>query len=182
MSVPADVVAALRSRGETVATAESLTGGLVCAALTEVPGSSAAVRGGVVAYAVDVKRALLQVPDAVLDAEGAVSRACAEAMAVGGARRVGADWCVATTGVAGPDPSEGMPVGTVHVAVAHGEQAVAHTALHLSGDRETIRRDTVRAALHLLRDTLDTRLSQGRGTVETCSTTGGGPNDETEEG
>lgn len=174
----AAVVSALRARQESVVTAESLTGGLVCAALTAVPGASAVVRGGVVAYAVAVKHEVLGVEGHILDGPGAVSRECAEAMARGGARRLGADWCVATTGVAGPDPSEGKPVGTVHVAVATREQAVAHRALTLHGGREQIRAATVSAALALLQDTLSAGLSVARGTVGADQLTG----DPTEEG
>ncbi|MFK5690532.1 CinA family protein [Ornithinimicrobium sp. LYQ92] len=159
------VLALLLERGQSVATAESLTGGWVCAALTAVPGASAAVRGGVTAYAVGVKHTVLGVPAEVLDGVGAVSPACAVAMARGGARLLGADWCVATTGVAGPGPSDGHPAGTVHLAVAGGEHGVAHRALHLHGSREQIRRQTVTAALDLLEERLDTCLSQSRGTV-----------------
>ena len=171
MSDPVDRLAAtlvrrLTERGESVATAESLTGGLVCAALTSVPGASQAVRGGVVAYAVSVKESVLGVPAGVLREQGAVSRECAVAMAVGGCATTGADWCLSTTGVAGPDPSEGRPVGTVHLALAAGEQAVAHQVLTCHGSREQIRDQTVTAALELLLDTLDARLSDARGTVD----------------
>ena len=166
-SPAAQVVAVLRERGESVGTAESLTGGLVCAALTDVPGASAAVRGAVVAYAAAVKEAVLGVPAQVVREHGTVSQECAEAMALGGARALGVDWCVATTGVAGPDPSEGHPVGTVHLALAHGEQVVGHRVLTLRGHRDDIRAGTVTAALELLRGRLTEGLSAARGTVET---------------
>ena len=166
-SPAAQVVAVLRERGESVGTAESLTGGLVCAALTDVPGASAAVRGAVVAYAAAVKEAVLGVPAQVVREHGTVSQECAEAMALGGARALGVDWCVATTGVAGPDPSEGHPVGTVHLALAHGEQVVGHQVLTLRGHRDDIRAGTVTAALELLRGRLTEGLSAARGTVET---------------
>ncbi|KUG59281.1 damage-inducible protein CinA [Serinicoccus chungangensis] len=156
----------LLERGESVATAESLTGGLVCAALTDVPGASGAVRGSVVAYATPVKEQVLGVGDGVLTGPGTVSQECAEAMALGGARVLHADWCVSTTGVAGPGPSEGAPAGTVHVAVAHREQVVGHRVFSLHGDRDHIRRATVSVALDLLQGCLTRGVSGGEGTVE----------------
>ncbi|WP_131105327.1 CinA family protein [Ornithinimicrobium sufpigmenti] len=161
----ARVLAALQAHGQTVATAESLTGGLVAAALTDVPGASASVRGGVVAYVEEVKAEVLGVPLAVLEDEGAVSRSCAVAMAQGVRGTLGADWGLSTTGVAGPGPSNGQAAGTVHVAVA-GEQRSAHRALTLSGDRTRVRTDTVTAVLELLLEVLGPHLSDGRGTVE----------------
>lgn len=148
--VAVEVVRLLRERGQTVATAESLTGGLVCATLVAVPGASAVVRGGVVAYQPDVKRDALGVRAQTLAERGTVDPLTAQEMARGACDRLGADWAVATTGVAGPDPSEGQPVGTVHVAVA-GPAGVAAQALRLDGDRDAVRRGTVRAALSLLR-------------------------------
>lgn len=150
---PAALVDALRRRGATVGCAESLTGGLVCAALTSVAGSSAVVRGGVVAYAADVKSQLLGVPAELLDGYGTVSASTALAMADGARRVLGTDIGLATTGVAGPDPSEGKPVGTVFVAATamlEGEQAQAVRALSLHGSREEIRAATVDQALELL--------------------------------
>src|SRR4051812_4003327 len=110
---PADVVHELARTGLTVATAESLTGGLVCAALTDVPGASAVVRGGVVSYATDLKASVLGVDEHVLAAGGAVQARVAREMALGVAQLCGADLGVGTTGVAGPDPQDGQPVGTV---------------------------------------------------------------------
>lgn len=112
------LVRRLAAAGQTVACAESLTGGLVCATLVSVPGASAVVRGGVVAYAVDAKAALLGVDPDLLGRVGAVDPEVAAALARGAARVLGATWGVGTTGVAGPDPSDGMPVGTVFVAVS----------------------------------------------------------------
>lgn len=145
--------------GQTIAVAESLTGGLVSAALTTVPGSSATFRGAVVVYATDLKHELAGVPVELLAAEGPVSRPTAEAMASGVRRRLGADWGLALTGVAGPDPQDEQPVGTVHVALAGpgageggGEPAVR--SLVLDGDRSAIRDAAVAAALQLVVDTL----------------------------
>ena len=103
----AGVLAALESRGETLAVAESLTGGLLAATLVDVPGASRVFRGGLVVYATDLKATLADVPAELLAAEGPVHPAVATALAVGARRRCGADWGVATTGVAGPDP--GVP-------------------------------------------------------------------------
>jgi nicotinamide-nucleotide amidase len=139
----------LTGRGETVATAESLTGGLLAAALTSVPGASAAFRGAVVAYATDLKAAILGVPADLLEQYGAVDQAVAEAMAGGACERLGATVGIATTGVAGPDPAEGKPVGTVFVAVA-GPGGTVSRGLELTGDRHAIRAATVDSALDLL--------------------------------
>ena len=119
MELAARLRAACVARGLTVATAESCTGGLVAHALTEVPGSSVYLRGGVVAYSDGVKTALLDVSPEVLAAHGAVSAQVAVAMADGARRRLGTDLGVGVTGVAGPDGgSEAKPVGLVYVAVA----------------------------------------------------------------
>lgn len=159
----AEVIGLLIARGETVAVAESLTGGLVTAELTTVPGSSAAVRGGVVAYAAEVKASQLGVPSELLDRYGTVHRDVAVAMARGARDRLGATIGLAATGVAGPDPVEGHPVGTVHIAVCGGPDSgsgsdfgsgsgsvVRHEVLALSGDREQIRGQTVERVLRLL--------------------------------
>ena len=136
--------------GLTVATAESCTAGLVVHALTEVPGSSAYVRGGVVAYADDVKRRQLGVPDEVLAAHGAVSAQVALAMAEGVRERLGADLAVGVTGVAGPGGgSEAKPVGLVYVAVA-GLGSPVVRRFHLEGDRTAVRRASAAAAIELL--------------------------------
>jgi nicotinamide-nucleotide amidase len=148
MSAAGTVVAALRARGWTLATAESLTAGRVAAAVADVPGCSDVLRGGVVAYQSDVKVELLDVlpADAVA---GVVSRAVAEAMATGARHRVGADVGVSTTGVAGPDPHAGEPVGSVWIAVATPDDVVSEH-LTLTGSRDAIRASTVQAVLELL--------------------------------
>jgi PncC family amidohydrolase len=139
----------LRAGGQTVAVAESLTGGLVAAALTDVPGSSASFRGGVVAYATELKADLLGVDAMMLRRHGAVYPQVAAAMAQGVRARLGATYGVATTGVAGPDPSDGQPVGTAHIAVSVADDTVVRT-IGLTGDRQEIRRLTVEHALGLL--------------------------------
>jgi len=147
--VAASLVAALVARGETVATAESLTGGLLGGAITSVSGSSAVYVGGVVSYATRAKEELLAVPAELVLEEGVVSAACAESMARGVRRLLGTAHGVSTTGVAGPDPQDGHPVGTVFVGLASlaGSWSVA---LHLEGDRAEIRAATVEAALDAL--------------------------------
>lgn len=146
---PADLVGALRARDLTVALAESLTGGLVAAALTDVPGASAVVRGGVVAYATDLKASVLGVDAALLERVGAVDAEVAAGMAEGVRRLLAADYGVSTTGVAGPDPADGRAVGTVFVAVAGpgGTRVAQH---RFTGGRDAVRRASVDAALGLL--------------------------------
>ena len=144
-----EVLSLLTQAGQTVATAESLTGGLVAAALTDVPGASVAFRGGVVAYATELKAALLGVDSLMLARHGAVYPPVAAAMAEGVRTRLGATYGVATTGVAGPEPSDGQPVGTAHVAVSVADDTVVRT-IALAGDRQEIRRLTVEHALGLL--------------------------------
>jgi nicotinamide-nucleotide amidase len=154
----ARAVAALIARGRTVATAESLTGGLLCAALTSVPGASAVVRGGVVAYATDLKATLLGVPPDDLDRAGVVSATTALAMASGVRRRLGSDVGLATTGVAGPDPQDSHSPGTVHVAVASDGGAVSRSFAGddpLTRGRAAIRAATVTAVLDLLLTSLE---------------------------
>jgi len=143
----------LGARDETVAVAESLTGGLLAAALSTRAGSSSTFRGGVVVYATDLKHTLAGVPSPLLHAEGAVAASTAAALAAGTRDRLGADWALATTGVAGPSEQEGKPVGTVFVAVA-GPDGGRVRELSLRGDRARIREATVVAALDLLRRAL----------------------------
>ncbi|GAA2168499.1 nicotinamide-nucleotide amidohydrolase family protein [Pedococcus bigeumensis] len=154
MTTPSQVVAALVGAGRTVATAESLTGGLVCAALTDVPGASAVVRGAVVAYATGLKAQVLGVDPDLLATGGAVQAEVARQMATGVCRVLDAEVGVATTGVAGPDPQDGRAVGTVFVAVAAQGQVLVRE-LALAGDRATIRARTVDAALGLLLEALE---------------------------
>lgn len=145
----AQLVGLLTRRRQTVAVAESLTGGLLGAAITTVPGASAVFRGGVIAYATDVKAALLGVSAALLEERGAVDPDVAGAMAAGVRERLGAAIGAATTGVAGPDAADGKPPGTVHIAVSAAGGTVVQT-LALSGSRDEIRRDTVERSLRLM--------------------------------
>jgi nicotinamide-nucleotide amidase len=148
-SAAADLLAELTRRGQTLAVAESLTGGMLAAALTDVAGASAAFRGGVAAYATDLKHTLLGVPEATVRSAGVVSAEVAAAMADGARRRLGSTYALGTTGVAGPDPQEDKPGGTVFVAVA-GPDGTESVRLDLAGDRHAVREGTCRAALDLL--------------------------------
>lgn len=148
MSLAADLLAALGARGWSLAVAESLTGGLVSATLVDVPGASSVLRGAVVAYATDLKGTLLDVDRGLLDARGAVDPDVAAAMARGVRARLGADVGLATTGVAGPDPQDGKPPGTVHVAVSTPDGSTVRS-LRLTGDRTLVRTRSVDAVLTL---------------------------------
>jgi nicotinamide-nucleotide amidase len=150
-----------RTRGLSLATAESCTGGLVAARLTSVPGSSDVFRGGVVAYANDVKEAELGVTRAIIEDHGAVSAEAARAMAEGARDRLGADLAVSVTGVAGPGGgTEEKPVGLVylHAAGSDGHEA---RRIDLPGDREMVRGRAAAAALHLLRRMLAPNRDEG---------------------
>lgn len=153
-SAAVEALDALAASGASLAAAESLTGGRVAAALTAVPGASRVFRGGVVSYATEVKIDVLGVPAALVEQHGVVSAACAEAMARGAARLLGATHAVATTGVAGPDEQEGKAVGTVFVGVATPDgvrtQRLSLASAAASGGRAAVQDATVDAALRLL--------------------------------
>jgi nicotinamide-nucleotide amidase len=152
MHVDDQVAALLLDRGLSVAVAESCSGGLVAARLTERPGSSAYVLGGIVAYSNAVKEALAGVPHALLEERGAVSAEVAAALADGARARIGADLGIGVTGIAGPDGgSEDKPVGLVWVAVSAGDGARIVRQTRLPGGRADIRDRSTTLALHLLR-------------------------------
>jgi nicotinamide-nucleotide amidase len=153
MSDAEAVLDALRSRGWTIAVAESLTGGLLVAELISVPGASDVVRGGVVAYATDLKASVLGVDAALLDASGPVHPDVATQLATGVRDKLGADAGISTTGVAGPDPQDGHAPGEVYLGFALGDR-VSSVGLALGGDRAAIRRDTVSESLSRLRQLL----------------------------
>lgn len=147
------VGAALSRRRETVATAESCTGGLIAERITRVPGSSGWMLGGVVAYSNELKTRLVDVGEALITEHGAVSGEVAEALARGARERLGADWGIGVTGIAGPGGgSKAKPVGTVHVAVAGpGETSLVQRRLRLPGDRSTVRQLSSQWGLDMLR-------------------------------
>lgn len=140
------IISLAKAAGVTLATAESLTGGRVCAALTAVPGASAVVRGGIVAYDSEVKAGVLGVSPELLNGEGPVSHPVALAMARGVASVLGADVAVATTGAAGPEPHGGRVPGTVVVAVV-GRNFEHAATLHIKGGRDDVVSGAVAAAL-----------------------------------
>ena len=144
-----EAIEAIAGRGETVATAESLTGGLVADAFVGVPGTSAVYRGGVIPYATSLKHALLGVDADLLENKGPVDPDVALQMAGGVAERLGATWGVATTGVAGPEPQDGVPPGVVYVAVV-GPQVRRVERLDLPGERVDVRLAATEKALRLL--------------------------------
>ena len=148
MSLCCDVISSLS--GKTLATAESLTGGGIGAALTSVPGSSAVYKGGVISYTNAVKTGALGVPEEILQIHGAVSAETAALMVSGVRRLLNADIAVSVTGLAGPSGDEfGNPVGTVFIGYEDSGQRVVEKYL-FSGNREAVREQTIAAALELV--------------------------------
>ena len=152
LQLAVDILDRCRSRGLRLATAESCTGGLIAACLTEVAGSSDVFERGLVAYANQAKIDLLGVSPECLARFGAVSEETARAMAEGGLARSHVDLCIAVTGIAGPGGgSAERPVGLVHFAAARPDQPTRHAHSVFSGDRQAVRQATVTRALELLR-------------------------------
>ncbi|KAL2125399.1 hypothetical protein VTJ04DRAFT_1764 [Mycothermus thermophilus] len=160
----------LKSRNQTLAVAESLTAGLVMGTLTSVPGVSAVFRGGVVSYATPLKTSLLGVDSDLIEREGVVHGDVAAQMAAG-ARRIAAvegdgeeaDWGIGTTGVAGPDPQDGKPVGMVYIGVASRKGSKAFGPFMFPGEGERIREATVMEALARLREVVLEESPDGDG-------------------
>jgi nicotinamide-nucleotide amidase len=144
------LIADLTVRRETLATAESLTAGLLSATLAGVAGASAVLRGGLVTYTEDTKMSLAGVPPQVLKAVGPVAAPTARALAVGARQRCGATWGIGLTGVAGPEPHGGHPVGTVFIGWA-GPRDTEVVELRLDGSRWDIRLAAVHEAVAGLR-------------------------------
>ena len=145
-----DIIRSCAANGLRIATAESCTGGLISACLTEIAGSSAVVDRGFIVYSNQAKQDLLGVPSGVLETHGAVSAETAGAMAKGARERAGVDLAIAVTGIAGPGGgSEAKPVGLVHLALATGERfdAVAEV---FPGDRQAVRAATLERALRMI--------------------------------
>lgn len=153
------VIAAAIEQDVQLATAESLTAGMIAARLAEVPGASAVLRGGVVSYSSDVKRELLGVDAQLLEAQGSVDPEVARQMAVGALQACGADLAVSATGVAGPDAHDGKAVGTVYIGWAKGEESGSKVH-HFVGDRAQIREQSAAAALQQLATILNKASSQ----------------------
>ncbi len=140
----------MAAAGVTVAAGESVTGGGCVTLLTSIPGASAVVRGGVVAYASEVKTDLLHVDEVLLAEHGPVCHEVAAQMARGARDILAATYGIATTGEAGPDSASGQPVGTVHVAVSGPSGTVCRCLPRIGGDRDDVRRAAVVGALRLL--------------------------------
>ncbi len=164
--IASEVIALLRAANQTVGVAESLTAGGVMAALTSVPGASAAFRGGVVSYATELKRTLLGVDAALIAREGVIHADVAAQMAQGARRATSTHqveteeegrettWGIGTTGVAGPDQQDGKAVGTVYIGIASAEGSRAYGPFMFPGPRERVREATVAEALARLREVL----------------------------
>lgn len=155
------VVRLAAQRGVTVATCESLTAGLLAATIADIPGASAVLRGGLITYATDLKHTLAGVDDAVIEQHTVVSPEVAAAMARGAKERCGADFGLALTGVAGPEPQDGHPVGTVWLGIA-GPVASKTIRLGgargLQGDRALIRKAAVAYALESAVDAIGEQI------------------------
>jgi len=150
-SLEAVVMGELARRGQTLAVAESCTGGLLGARISRVPGASAVWLGGVLAYSNAVKRDLLGLSESLLQSEGAVSEAAARAMAAGARQRLGSDWSLSITGIAGPGGGvPGKPVGTLHLGLGKPDGSTEHRQHRAGWDRENNRRFAVLSALGLL--------------------------------
>jgi nicotinamide-nucleotide amidase len=140
-----DILEILKQRGETICVAESLTGGGLAEALSSLPGSSRIFRGSVTAYQVEIKNSVLKVPLELISEMGTVSEEVAVSMAAGVKDLLGSTWSISTTGVAGPGPVDGVPAGTVWVAI---EGPISQTLqLELSGTREIVRNATIAGAI-----------------------------------
>ena len=155
----ATLIATLKQRGETVATAESLTAGLVAAVLTSVPGSSAVVRGGVVAYATPLKTDLAGVDATALAEHGPVHPLIAEQLAEGTRIACRSSWGIGLTGVAGPDPQDGVEPGVVHLAVS-GAAGTSVRTIEIDGNRHQVRSGAVWAAFALLSAEFEAELDE----------------------
>lgn len=144
----------LLERAQTLSVAESCTGGLLGAAITERAGSSAYFLGGALTYSNELKKALLDVPQEVLETHGAVSAECARAMAFGVQKLTGSDWALSVTGIAGPGgATPGKPVGLVFLGLAGPDRLEAREH-RFQGDRQGVRESSVREALAWLREAL----------------------------
>lgn len=153
MSSAPQLLTVLRQAGQTISFCESLTAGLAAATFADTPGASVALRGGLVTYATQLKVELAGVSREVVDKHGVVSPQCAEAMALGAQQRCTSDWAVSLTGVAGPDPQDGHPVGEVWIGVAgpdgHVESIEAFTEQERLDLTELVRKNATRGRMHI---------------------------------
>ena len=159
LKIAQEAVAALKERRWTVGTCESLTGGMICSTLVDVPGASKVVRGGFVTYQTDVKTLLAGVDAALIADKGVVSADVARAMAEGAKIRLGVDVAVSATGMASPGGPGDPPAGTVFVGVASAK-GVRAIPLALTGTRREIREQTVKAALEAIIEEIGTKENE----------------------
>lgn len=156
--IAADVIRLLQAAHQTLAVAESLTGGGIMAAITSVGGASAVFRGGVVSYATELKREILKVDADLIARHGVIHGEVAEQMAAGTRAVTSVEspttWGLSTTGVAGPDKQDGKPVGMVYIGIASEGEARGLGPFHFPGDREQVRQATIMEALSQLRELL----------------------------
>ncbi|KAI1386603.1 putative competence/damage-inducible protein CinA [Hypoxylon trugodes] len=157
--IATNIIRTLSRNGETLGVAESLTAGGVMAALTSVPGASAVMRGGVVSYATPLKESLLHVDHDLITKKGPVHADVAAQMAEGARKATACNgslttWGIATTGVAGPEPQDGKPVGMVYIGIASPDGTQPLGPFCFPGSREQVREATVMEALSRLRDAL----------------------------
>lgn len=150
-----ELVSLFTKRSLTLATCESLTGGLIGAAITSVPGSSKMYRGGIISYAKDLKASLVKVDEELITHDGVVNELTALQMAIGTQAICDSDWAVATTGVAGPTELDGQPVGTVWFAIVGPKMGMSPAPQytekrHFEGDREAIRQQSTSHAIEML--------------------------------
>ncbi|GAA1396439.1 CinA family protein [Luteococcus peritonei] len=168
-SAAADLLAALAREGLTLGCCESLTGGLLAATITDVPGASRSFRGGLVTYASDLKCSLVGLEPEHVAEHGVITAHTARTMAQGARRVLGCDLAIACTGVAGPDPQDGAQVGTVWLSVA-GPWGASDHLLQLDGDRQCIRRITVLEGIRRAREELLAGPRSGRSTAGSVRT------------
>lgn len=162
MTLAKEVLKLLQKHHKTLATAESCTGGMIAAAITDIPGSASVFKGGVVSYWTEVKHNVLGVEQSTLDAVGAVAPETAKQMAEGARKVIGSDLAVSVTGVAGPDPDErGTPVGCVYLALTDGVRTVVRKPEDLGCQRSEIRSGAVQYALGMLKEYLTELEGQG---------------------
>jgi nicotinamide-nucleotide amidase len=145
IALATEIIETLRQRNETLSTAESLTAGAVSSALVTIPGASDVFVGGITAYRDEIKISHLDIDPALIAEHSSISQQCAIEMAKGAMKSFGTTWAISTTGVAGPNPLDGHPVGAVWVAI---EGPVSQTIeLALSGERESVRNATTASAI-----------------------------------
>jgi nicotinamide-nucleotide amidase len=156
-SLAEELLKQLMHHNLTIASAESLTGGMFSESLTAIPGSSSVLKGGIVCYSNDIKEHMLKVKRSTLTTEGAVSEACAKEMAENVRRIMHADIGISFTGVAGPTELEGKPVGTVYIGIAKSNEPTKIYSLQLAGNRQSIRKRTIKYGCYYLLQDLKSR-------------------------